>query len=228
MNCPQCGNGIEMGWHYCPNCGLSFRKQSFSNIFKKVFNDVKREMGVTDRTMEKDIEALDLSPFFENFNKGMEKPTRRIMLPKNRSGFSVRITSGTGRPPKVSVRTFGNVDRENIENQLKKQLGMRQLQVANQHAKTVQSKPQGMVFKEHKTTEEPKENIKRTANGLIVELDMPGVNSENDIEIKELENSVEVKAVAGDKAYFKILTKPEKFHLKGKSFENGKLLLKFA
>lgn len=227
MKCPECGKEIEGNWNYCPNCGLSFRKQSFSNIFKKVFNEVKREMGIMDKMLEKDIEAFDLSPFFRSFEKEIkeiEKPrVTRIRIPRGGSGFSIRITSGTGQPPRVSIKTFGDVDKEKLEKQVKEQLGVRQAGAVGQK---VQEK--GYVMRKPKTTEEPKADIRRTLTGLIVELELPDVKSEADIDVKELESSVEVKAMAGDKAYFKILTKPEQFHLKGKKFKDGKLVLEFA
>ena len=79
-----------------------------------------------------------------------------------------------------------------------------------------------------KSTEEPKADIRRLGNGVSVDISVPGVKSQEDIDIKELESSVEVKAIAGDKAYFKILTKPPQFRLTGKSFKDGQLHLEFS
>ncbi|MEM5798763.1 MAG: hypothetical protein QXP39_01815, partial [Candidatus Aenigmatarchaeota archaeon] len=78
------------------------------------------------------------------------------------------------------------------------------------------------------TTEEPKAEIKRLDSKIVVELDLPNVKSESDISIQELEQSVEIRAIAGKKAYFKIITKPEQFRLVKKRFSNGKLYLEFA
>ena len=59
-------------------------------------------------------------------------------------------------------------------------------------------------------------------------MNIPDVKSEDDIVINELENSVEVRAMAGETAYFKILTKPAQFRLTKKEFKKGKLHLEFA
>jgi HSP20 family molecular chaperone IbpA len=77
------------------------------------------------------------------------------------------------------------------------------------------------------TTEEPKMQVRRTDSKVVVELDMPGVESMGMIDIRELESSIEVKAAAEKKAYFKILTKPAQYRLAGKRFENGRLFLEF-
>jgi hypothetical protein len=39
---------------------------------------------------------------------------------------------------------------------------------------------------------------------------------------------VEVRARAGDKAYFKIITKPEQFSVTSRKFGSGKLHLEFS
>jgi hypothetical protein len=60
-------------------------------------------------------------------------------------------------------------------------------------------------------------------NKIVYEIDLPGVTNVKDVIINRLENSIEVKAFAKDKAYFKLipLSLPiERYHLK-----EGKLVL---
>jgi HSP20 family molecular chaperone IbpA len=83
-------------------------------------------------------------------------------------------------------------------------------------------------FKIPELTEEPKASIRRLESKVVVDIEMPGVESDENVDVKELENSVEVKAIAGDRAYFKILTKPSSFSLSEKKFEKGRLHLEFA
>jgi HSP20 family molecular chaperone IbpA len=85
-----------------------------------------------------------------------------------------------------------------------------------------------LVIKGPMKTEEPKTSVARSASKVVVSIHLPGVESEKDIEVSELENSVEVKALARDKAYFKILTKPRQFRLSSKSFEKGILHMEFS
>ena len=70
---------------------------------------------------------------------------------------------------------------------------------------------------------EPKTNVKRLSNTVIYEINMPGVKSLDDISIVKLENSIEIKAVAKDKAYFKLI--PVNLAILDYELERGKLIL---
>ena len=70
---------------------------------------------------------------------------------------------------------------------------------------------------------EPKTNVKRLSNTVIYEINLPGVKSSEDLSIVKLENSIEIKAVAKDKAYFKLL--PINLTIIDYELEKGKLIL---
>lgn len=161
-------------------------------------------MSRTDEDFARDIEAVDLTPFFKK---------------KHGSGFTVKIVSGSGMEPKVEVNTFGDVNKNELEKQVEKQLGV-------QHKEPQQ--PKRRLFSRTKTTEEPRAEVRNLGDRVVVELEVPGVKDEKDIDIVEHEASVEVRAVAGKKAYFKILTKPEESSLQKKHLEKDKLVLEFA
>ena len=76
-----------------------------------------------------------------------------------------------------------------------------------------------------KITEEPKADVRKTGGKILVDIHLPEVKSENDIQIRPLENSIEVKAFSGDKAYFKIITKPAGSAVARKPFSRGILRL---
>lgn len=202
MRCKKCGFKIKDDWNYCPFCGAKGGEES---IFDSIFSRFKKELEEMDKMFERDFEAFDISPFFSK--------------PKSR-GFSIKIISSGHDPPKVSIKTYGDINGERLEKELKNQLGIGGLE-------KTKDKKRGLV-RIPKTTEEPKTEIRRVGAKVVVEMDIPGVKNENDIEIRELENSVEVKAMANDKAFFKILTKPPQTTLTGKRFKNGKLFLEFS
>ena len=52
---------------------------------------------------------------------------------------------------------------------------------------------------------------------------MPGVKSIKDLSIVKLENSIEIKAIAGKKAYVKLI--PINLPVSDYNFSNGKLVL---
>jgi len=220
MRCDSCGSEIERSWKFCPRCG-SQAGGFFSFNFGDIFSRMRKEMeGMTRdaERMERDIEAFDLSPFF-----------RKPLKPMG-SGFSIKIVSGTGIEPRVEVKTFGVVDQEKIQKQVE-QMGYKSRlkeKVPAGGVREGKERQEKSIFPAPKITEEPVTEVKRIDSRVVVEMALPGVNSEEDIDITELESSVEVKAIAGDKAYFKILTKPEEFNLVQKRFEKGKLYLEFA
>jgi len=174
---------------------------------EEIFSRMIREMSKLTRGFEKDFEAFDLSPFFK---------TRG-------SGFSIRIVQSGDREPKIDIKTFGDTDKESLRKRLEEKLGIRK-GVKIPVKVEIKEKKEGPP----KITEEPKTNVKRLDSRVIVDIDIPGVDSEESVDITELESSVEVKARTGDKMYFKILTKPPQYRLVRREFEKGKLHLEFA
>ena len=75
---------------------------------------------------------------------------------------------------------------------------------------------------------EPRVNIERSSDAIVVNVELPGVESEQDILLERLANSIEVRAYAGGKAYFKILKIPYRNKLIDKRLENNNLVMKFS
>lgn len=161
---------------------------------------MKNELKSMDRAFERNFEVLDLSPFFR-------RPIRS-------SGFSIKITRSGSEKPKVSVKTFGDVDRKELESETGK-LGFEKAPKMEKGGK--------VCLERTRTIEEPETCVRRIGDKIVVEVKLPGVEDTKDIELKSLENSIEVKAISGKKAYFKILTKPTKANIVSKRFENGVL-----
>jgi HSP20 family molecular chaperone IbpA len=223
MQCPVCGTRIEKDWGFCPRCGTRIS----GDFFDEIFSRMRKELAEMNKLLEKDIEAFDLSPWFRDMD-------RKKTIPKG-SGFTIKIVHSADRKPEVSVRTFGNVDKTKLRKEMG-ELGVWQPSLGNQssgksefsHAPP-KPKPPELVIKGPMKTEEPKTSVAKSASNVIVNIELPGVKAEGgNIEVSELENSVEVKALAKDKAYFKILTKPPQFRLARKSFEKGVLHLEFS
>jgi HSP20 family molecular chaperone IbpA len=200
MKCRFCGANVKKGWTYCPKCGAEI-EDFFSKTMSNFMKDITALQKAMEKPLEKRFELFDISPFFR--------------FPKEGRGFSIHIKTETGKEPKISVKSWGwpkaEVEKE-VESQLTK-LGLK--------------KEEEKAMPVPKMTEEPKTEVRRLDSKVVVDMELPGVKSENDISIKELEQSVEVKAMAGDKAYFKIITKPAQFRLAGKKFSKGKLYLEF-
>ncbi len=206
MRCPRCGSEVSDEWHYCPECGFDLKhgndmvRRPFMDM-DSIFSMIEKEMKEVDKLFDKELEFFDLTPWFK----------------KGKKGFTIRISHESGKKPEVVVKTFGDVDKSRIEKEVYNRFG-------------IKPEKQGVVEIERKPpkiTEEPKTDVKRIGDKLYVDIYLPDVKSEQDIEIKNLENSVEVKALAGEKAYFKILTKPPEAKISGHDFRNGVLHMEF-
>ena len=208
MKCPRCGSEVEKGWKYCPSCGETLQNGGFFNI-GRIFDRFQKMQEEISKSMEKDFEVFDLSPAFG-------KP-----LKKSARGFTIRITRAGNNEPKISVKTFGDVDKETVRDEMKGMAGDMGMQKSPEPK---EEKPLPVP----KYTEEPQAHVKHIESGVLVEIDVPGVKSEKDVRVTELESSVEVRAIAGDKAYFKILTKPEDYRITRKELEKGKLVIEFS
>ncbi|MBI2085671.1 MAG: zinc ribbon domain-containing protein [Candidatus Aenigmarchaeota archaeon] len=78
-----------------------------------------------------------------------------------------------------------------------------------------------------KRTVEPKISIKNLGNRMFFRINLPRVDPDN-VRLTELDESFEIRARAGDRTYFKIVTVPQGFSLVEQYFEKGKLVLEFA
>jgi len=239
MRCRRCGSDLQNNWGYCPRCGArrdadafdAFGRDLFSQIFSQMRNSFQDFEELEKGMFEKDIEALDLSPWFRR------KQEEGKLRPIQGKGFSVHITSGTGIKPKVTIKTYGDVNRERVEKEVYEKFGAKKPEqgiMFEEPEKAAQPPAKRFPFPGIRKkpvpacTEEPKSDIRRIGDKVTVDICLPGVKSGEDVEIRDLESSVEVKALAGDKAYFKILTKPAQFRISGKSFKDGALRLEFS
>ncbi len=152
--------------------------------------------------VEKELERID-----KTFKTDSRFP--RFKFPVKGGGVSIRITSGTGMQPKVEVRTSGEYKK--LGPDIRTKLGVRE------PVREVEEKPKEV--KMPKITEEPETKIHRIGNKQTITVNLPDVKEE-DVQIKQLEQSIEIRAYAGDKAYFKLIPVPANAYI-GKEFKDG-------
>ncbi len=135
---------------------------------------------------------------FDEIDKHFEEVDKTLNF-KPIKGISI-IISGGGTKPEIEVKNFGHLDHK-----------------AERAIEKIKEKPARIP----KITEEPETMIEKIGNRQIVSIKLPGVKME-DIEIKRLEQSIEVKAFDGDKAYFKLIPIPSNASI-NRTFENDML-----
>ncbi len=142
--------------------------------------------GMTLKEMREPDMFKEIDKEFRQIDKMMEMKIPKFMLkpPLKAKGVSITITSDNASPPKINVQTYGGHKHH--------------------HEHKLEEKPVRIP----QTTEEPETKIQKTQNKQIITLNLPDVRNLEDIEIKQLDQSIEIKAFAGDKAYFKLIPIP--------------------
>ena len=192
--CRRCGKGLKIDWVVCPYCGLETRERRPYNLFDEI---------------EKEFERIDkFGPIFVKFPKfDMESPFK--------GGISIVIKNGTGMKPKVDIKTSGNYKK--LEPQIKKRLGVTE---GVEEIEEIEEEEKRKI-RIPKITEEPETKVEKHGNEETITIKLPDVKNPDDIEIRKLEQSLEIKAFAGDKAYFKLIPIKPNAQISDRSFKNG-------
>ncbi len=72
---------------------------------------------------------------------------------------------------------------------------------------------------------EPKAEISKFLNEMKIKVELPGVKKMENISLLRVGESIEVRAVAKNKGYFKVLHVPKEYVLESKKFKKGVLEL---
>ncbi len=234
MECPRCMARISDEWQYCPRCGSAVRRDVGAS--DDIFSRLRKEVAEFDKFFEKDFGFVNIRP-----DTGFKPQSR---------GFSIKIVNKPGAAPKVSIQTFGDVDAETIRKRVEGSLGVKgtvtprqqkqfnmpdipketkqALHPSHETEHAVQEAEYGRKRQEEMVQEEPEAKVSNLGDRLVVEIPLPDVQDRKDIDIKDLESSIEVKAIAKDKVYFKILNKPEGFRMASARLDKGRLILELS
>lgn len=172
--CFSCGEKVERKFHYCPWCGQSLKDK------KKDYG----MLGLDDNFAENPLNSLEnmggplggvINQLTRQLSKELEKMDfQEGSMPK---GFEIRFATRkpTNNPVKKTNQNFigEKVDEKEIERRRKLP----------------------MVPAESK--------IRRLPEGIVYEIETPGVKSRKDVAISNLEGSLEIRAYSKDTCYIK-------------------------
>ncbi len=212
--CKNCGEKINDSYNFCPYCRVPMR-----DFFKD-----DKEWGILGRNDFSPYEEVKLpmgfNTLFNTILKNLNKQFNKFEDIENTSkkprvkkgGVSISIHTSGNKPPEIKVTSFGNLPEfKEKEKQIKKNVGSLKLPMSDPKKFTGLPK------------EEPKTNIRRFSNKIIYEINMPNVKSIKDVSIIQLENSIEIKALAKNKVYYKII--PINLPVKNYNLSKEKLVL---
>jgi hypothetical protein len=217
----RCGKKISRDYLFCPFCGSRLKEgkepdnilDSIQDIesqmpfmfrfpFKKLVREIEQQLVQMDKEMGKEMQ-----------NEKSEKISAR---PENfAQGISISINSTNGVPV-IKMKQFGPDGMKEMTNKDDKK--------EEQKIKTLTKADQEKLEKYSKLPkEEPRTTVRRLSDRIIYEIALPGIKNKQNIVINRLENSIEIKAFAKDKAYFKLI--PLNLPIKKHYLENEKLVL---
>ncbi len=211
--CKKCRKKINDTYEFCPYCGNSLNenfREDWGMLGKNdamaSINEIKFPAGLN----------MIFNSLMKNLNKQVgelegEIKTRKPEIFK-KDGISISISTSGNRPPAIRINSFNN--NQKIK-QVKKQIKMPS-SFSQENLKKFSSL----------SREEPLTNISRLSDKVVYEINLLGVKSINDISIIKLEKSIEIKAVAKDKVYFKLIT--INLPIMNYNLADGKLVLEFG
>ena len=204
--CPRCNSKVGRKDVFCHDCGL------------KIQNNKQKDYGLLG---EKDIIEEELRPLFNsNMLGGISAP----MLNKMLSGAMKMLEKEMGGLNKEQTsidsnfQLFINGKRVNPS---------KSFPLKEKEARNLLPSPSEKVISTSKDLprKEAKYKLKRTDNKITYEIELPGIQSLDNLLITQLEDSVEVKAYTKKQVLYKTL--PVKLPIKGYFLENQTLFLEF-
>lgn len=192
--CPRCNKEIKESFGFCPNCGkqLKSQKEDWGILGKNDFLEEHKDFqnnffgGITGNMLEKMLGST-----VKMLEKEFQKETKKFSeVPETNAKFELFINGRRISPRNIHVTRSTPQEKTENQQQIKK------IYLPYNKLKKFSELPQ----------EEPATNIRRLADIIIYEINLPGVKTEKEISIQQIGEVIEIKAIAKTKAYMKTIT----------------------
>jgi HSP20 family molecular chaperone IbpA len=190
-NCPRCGKKVNEDYDFCPYCGGHCDDNNNWGMLGKndaPMQDPFTNMGIPGGFFNKML-GNAMRMIEKEMQKEMQNPERS--MPKTKVQLYIN-----GKKIPVGDGNIKIVKKQNPKKPLKKA----KAPVVKNFSKEKQEKFATLL------KENPETHVRRFSDRVIYEIKMPGVKSIEDISIRNLENSIEIKAIGKGKAYYKIIS----------------------
>ena len=200
--CPKCEKKVNKNNSFCSNCGKQLREIKMKKNGMLGENDFIENKKTNSNGILGNLNDKMLNKMLNGAMKMLEKEMQKGMQ------------GDLKKMPKTKVKIMLNG----------KELGL------NGAPKVVQNQPKKIIlpkrilknFANLRKTE-PKTKLKRLGDTIIYEIELPQVESIENISIIQLESSIEIKAVSKENAYSKLI--PINLPITNFNFSNEKLIL---
>ncbi len=213
MNCPNCNSEIENNWKYCASCG--------ANITIDTESDTIMNYSTRDRTMAKNSSSREFKD--EELVERMAKEIGVSILASlggvQTRGMEIRVIN----PRNHALRQAFPDKPENREYQNRQSCAFRQETGFKAQEKGHAIECTRKQEAASKPVFEPKIDITRLPGKIAVDAELPEVVSSNNVSTTLLGESMEIRAIAPEKMYFKIVPVPRRMRIIRSAFLEGKL-----
>ncbi len=198
-NCPNCNNKINNNSNFCSNCGTQLK-------------NLQKKWGLLGNNNIKQKKAGFMSNMSDKMMDKMLGSAMRLLQKEMTKGIK---EIGKSPQPKMRLMINGQEITPEIKKINKKDKNTRLLPIefSQPNLEKYKSLPK----------KEPESTLKRIENKIKYELNVPELESIQDISIIRLENSIEIKAIGKNEAYIKTI--PIDLNLRKYSLLKGILTL---
>ncbi len=179
--CSSCSKKIERKFKFCPWCGTPT---------KKVKQEDYGMLGLNDEVLsEETVNPLSLfggslGNIFNQLTKQLSKELQNMDMADSTKPRGIEIRFSTGKPVQ-RVMKQGISNTTSVE------------EIPIDSAELERRKKLPLVV--------AVSNVRRLPEGIIYEIDTPGVKSKQDVSILRMENGIELRAFSADKCYIKTI-----------------------
>lgn len=180
--CPNCKEKVERKFLFCPYCGISLKKKENPEDFGMLGKDDTIQEAVNQMNL-----PFGLNSIMNNLVKQIESEMGSMNdTPGMPKGFKIQIH--TGKPgmnmmpinPQQAPQQKQFVQKEDISDKEKiRRAGLKKVAA--------------------------KSSMRRLPEGIVYEIDAPGVKSKKDVSLTTLAQGIEVNAYAKDKCFVKTI-----------------------
>lgn len=185
--CAKCGEKVSSKNNFCPECGSSLKTQNKNNYGMLGKNDSIFPQENMQNIFGGGIMNKMLNSAMKMLEKEMQRDVKELNQP--RSNFELFINGEKISPDKIRITK--KPTQKDTASQKKVEILL-----SNENKERFLKLPK----------KEPTTSIKRLSNKIIYELNIPEVESIKNVSIVQLENSIEIKALAKKIAYSKIIS----------------------
>ena len=227
--CQRCGKKTNKDSIFCPSCGTPLKKIKRREEFGMLGEDDSfDEIETLSNSLFGGMGGMNggfMNKMISNTMKMLEKEMQREM--QGQGGMNKpqnQNSNPNNNIPRTRIKLMINGKEINLNNGIEETQGNEKKEKTKAIRFKKFSEEQAKRFSKL-PRKEPKTDLKRIADKISYEIEIPGVETFEDVSILPLENSIEIKAITKEKAYSKSI--PLNLPIVNYGFSKGLLVLEF-